>query len=76
MKDSNTTRNGRRGALATVSAVGFIVVCCAAAPLILATIVGAGLGGAIGGLGGALLVAGAVAAFVLARRARARRAEA
>jgi|GEM_PF-2199833 len=75
MKDSNTTRNLRRGALVSVSVVGGFIVYCAA-PLILATTLGVGLGGAIGGLGGALLVAGAVAAFVLARRARARRAEA
>ena len=76
MKDSDTTPKGRLGVLASVSAVGFAVVCCAAGPLILGAIVGAGLGGAIGGLGGAVLVAGAVAAFILVRRARGRGAEA
>ena len=76
MNDSDTRSKGRMGVLASVSGIGFVVVRCAAGPLIVGTIVGVGLYVVIGGPGGALLVAGAVAAFVLVRRPRARGADA
>lgn len=64
---------GRLGALGAAAVVGFAVICCAGAPLVLGGIVGIGLGGALGGLGGALVVAGAVVGLIVVRRARARR---
>ena len=40
MNDSDTRSKGRMGVLASVSGIGFVVVCCAAGPLIVGTIVG------------------------------------
>jgi hypothetical protein len=62
-----------RGGLALAGAAALALLCCGGLPLALAALAGVGLGGPLGGLGGALAAAAIVVGALALRRARRRR---
>ena len=61
---------GIKRSLGVVGVVTFGALCCGGAPIALGAIAGVGLGGVLGGIGGAVVVTAMVVGLLLVRRAR------